>query len=90
MAEMTPKEALSLLNDVEFADKYQGKDEYTNMLLVCKEALEKQIPKKPVIKKSIKTNAFELRCPNCEVPLQADTPHCKNCGQALDWSGTNG
>ena len=50
------------------------------------EALEKQIPKKPTIKKSVKVNAFTLRCPNCEAVLQADSPCCRYCGQALDWS----
>nr|DAN65561.1 MAG TPA: Rad50 zinc hook motif [Caudoviricetes sp.] len=45
---MTAKKALELLNDVEFSEKYQGVQEYTEMLIVCKEALEKQIPKKPI------------------------------------------
>lgn len=38
---MTYDEALMLLNDMEFANKYQGKEEYTNMLILCKQALEK-------------------------------------------------
>ena len=37
---MTPQEALNLLNDTEFAEKHQGKEEYTDMLLMCKAALE--------------------------------------------------
>lgn len=45
---MTAEKALELLNDVEFSEKYQGVQEYTEMLIVCKEALEKQIPKKPI------------------------------------------
>lgn len=44
---MTPQEALELLNNMEFAEKYQGKQEYADMLLLCKEALEKQIPQTP-------------------------------------------
>lgn len=43
---MTNQEALKLLNDMEFAEKYQGKQEYADMLLLCKKSLEKQIPKK--------------------------------------------
>ena len=43
---MIAKKALELLNDVEFSEKYQGIQEYAEMLIVCKEALEKQIPKK--------------------------------------------
>lgn len=29
------KKALELLNDVEFPEKYQGVQEYTEMLIVC-------------------------------------------------------
>ena len=50
------------------------------------EAMEKQIPKKPIIKKSCKVNAFTLICPNCGAVLQSDSPHCRHCGQAIDWS----
>ena len=38
---MTPQKALEMLNDVKFSEKYQGKQKYTDMLLFCKEALEK-------------------------------------------------
>ena len=40
---MTPQEALELLNDLEFSEKYQDKEEYTDMLLLCKNALEKYL-----------------------------------------------
>lgn len=78
---MKPQEALNLLNDTEFAEKHQGKEEYTDMLLMCKAALEKQIPKKPVKTKS------EIVCPTCRT-LVGSNPYCKYCGQALDWSDT--
>ena len=52
-------------------------------------ALEKQIPKKPIIKKSVKVSAFMLRCPNCELVLQSDSPCCRYCGQSLDWSAVD-
>ena len=61
----------------------------TRYIPKIKVALEKQIPKKPTVKKSIKVNAFALRCPNCEAVLQSDSPHCRYCGQALDWSVDN-
>ena len=58
----------------------------------CKEALEKQIPKKP-----IKTNEdfeatsgrwiIDWECPVCGNPY-ADDSYCSCCGQALDWSDT--
>lgn len=93
---MTPQEALNLLNDTEFAEKHQGKQEYTDMLLMCKEALEKQIPKKPIKKNPIcyeKTKdgtefiAYDYFCPDCNKQIKATEHHCK-CGQALDWSDT--
>lgn len=82
---MTAQEALSLLNDMEFDKKYQGKQEYAEMLLVCKEALEKQMAKKPLPHKG-----WEGKCPTCGVIfLDRTTNYCGNCGQALDWSDTN-
>ena len=88
---MKPQEALKLLNDTEFAEKHQGKEEYTEMLLMCKEALEKQIPKKP-----IEDGYYDepCVCPNCgsNVINEADNDYrfncCYRCGQALDWSDT--
>lgn len=79
---MIAKKALELLNDVEFSEKYQGVQEYTEMLIVCKEALEKQIPKKPVEGRS------EIVCPTCKT-LVGSSPYCRYCGQALDHSGTD-
>ena len=82
---MTAEEALSLLNDMEFDKNYQGVQEYTEMLLVCKEALEKQIPKKVI----------KLACPSCNRIFlfrygeKRKGDYCDNCGQALDWSDNN-
>lgn len=43
------------------------------------EALEKQIPKKPI------DRCMFSECPNCgNVEIQ-DMAHCPDCGQALDW-----
>lgn len=86
---MTPQEALNLLNDTEFAEKHQGKEEYTDMLLMCKEALEKQIPKKPT-DKTLEYDGCYGRCPGCNRVIYdyKDRNRCYNCGQALDWSDT--
>lgn len=98
---MTAQEALSLLNDMEFDKKYQGKQEYAEMLLVCKEALEKQIPKKPkahivdVEKLKIgNANWCEgttvYRCPSCNDFISRIYDFCHKCGQKIDWSDNNG
>lgn len=62
------------------------------------EALNKQIPRKPVNKwetDGIKHSSSERVCPNCHHTIKdekiringkAVTLHCKYCGQAIDWS----
>lgn len=88
---MTAKKALELLNDVEFSEKYQGVQEYTEMLIVCKEALEKQIPEKPI------SEECYYICPCCRGDLgvsdddifiyELSMPkYCSNCGCVLDWT----
>ena len=64
--------------------------EFKNAVEIAKNAIEKQILKRPKIKSFPKTNGFELRCPNgdCGAVLQSDSPYCRYCGQALDWSDT--
>ena len=97
--EMTPQKALEMLNDVEFSEKYQGKQEYTDMLLFCKEAIEKQIPKK-TMRETEETQfggIIYFRC-SCCGSLQMSKlngqlfsggryRYCQFCGQALDWTG---
>ena len=87
---MTAEKALELLNDVELSEKYQDVQEYAEMLIVCKEALKKQIPKKPfaageehIFEKDEWKTIFE--CPFCGNPY-ADDSFCSCCGQKLDWS----
>ena len=41
-------------------------------------ALEKQIPKKPIKYKD------EIVCPSCKT-LVGSSPYCRYCGQALNW-----
>ena len=50
-------------------------------------AVEKQIPKKPINLKDNFYN-FHLVCPSCKNSISdvRDTNHCHHCGQTLDWS----
>lgn len=54
------------------------------------EALEKQIPKKPIFE-SDQTSPFGVDdvpyCPSCRCDLP-EVSYCEKCGQALDWSDT--
>ena len=54
------------------------------------EALEKQIPKKPIFE-SEQTSPFGVDdvpyCPSCRCDLP-EVNYCEKCGQALDWSDT--
>ena len=92
---MKPEEALFLFNNMEFAEKYQGKDEYTEVTLVIKQALEKQIPMKPfLLPLGMQTVTGEIvssvMCRICKKPFLNDAKikHCLFCGQLLDWSDT--
>lgn len=49
-------------------------------------ALEKQVPKKPLLVPMDDTCLYhEKHCPNCESLLVARYKHCPKCGQKLDW-----
>ena len=93
---MIAKKALELLNDVEFSEKYQGVQEYAEMLIVCKEALEKQIPKQPKYEDVDNIySAIKRTCTACGdvcMVSRGAKPYehyCRQCGQALDWSDDN-
>ena len=97
---MTYEKALELLNNMEFKHEYQGKDEYGDMLVKIKDALEKQIPKNPIedVSKDYEGNIIDevFFCPKCtrticfgcETDIKENYPYC-NCGQKIDWSDTD-
>jgi len=75
-----------------FIDRANGKipTDIASMAACCTEALEKQIPKKPVRDKMNMANL----CPACNNPFTLftnckvfdDHPnYCDACGQAIDW-----
>lgn len=64
-------------------------------LKAAKEALEKQIPKKPIITNDGFFNGQPIYdtwgCPNCGKVNETDFEdyeYCPICGQALDWGDT--
>ena len=54
------------------------------------QALEKQIPKKPIFANNMMTKDKFLMCPCCEFGFPDSLvflkTRCWNCGQKLDWS----
>ncbi len=93
---MTDEEAYKKLqaNYVFIAEGIFGSYEVTDLLFA---ALEKQIPKKPVCRKSgFKSIYYE--CPCCrryfvsildgELCAGRKYPYCFGCGQAIDWEDT--
>ena len=60
---------------------------------VILDALEKQIPKKPVLEKTKGIVGIDMwHCPVCDEEIISDwnkdiaNPYCHHCGQTLDWS----
>ena len=86
---MTPQEAIKTFKTVVVyaPEKYENK--YYKAIMLAIEALEKQIPKKP-----IKSDRQEIRytltydCPTCGRQFTGTgfADYCYHCGQALDWS----
>ena len=83
---MTPKEAIKQLNSVAI---YHFDKCTANAIDMAIEALEKQIPKKPLIRKAEDYfgNVKHTLCPNCqETEFVFTQPcFCHHCGQALNW-----
>lgn len=55
-------------------------------------ALERQIPKKPLIRYgnavlgTLPNESFKIEeCPCCKEYLDEETSYCQNCGQKIDW-----
>ena len=95
---MTEQEAIMIIENerpscgkkIEFTE--EEKYEAYSMAI---QALEKQIPKKPIMKQYFKDMEEKyLCCPTCGEILTDRIPgdnktfyfHCMNCGQKLDWS----
>lgn len=49
--------------------------------------LEKQIPKKPFVKKYAEEYGYWIwKCPNCGDEWAFRYNYCHNCGQKIDWN----
>ena len=88
---MTYEEAIKNINALNAVcgqkDLYDA--EFESALALAIESLEKQIPKKPIIREAEDYFGYveHILCPNCEkVDFGYEHPcFCKLCGQAIDW-----
>ena len=88
---MTYEEAIKNINALNAVcgkkDFYDA--EFENALALAIESLEKQIPKKPIIREAEDSFGFVkyILCPNCEkFEFGYERPcFCRICGQAIDW-----
>ena len=78
---MTPQEAIDIIKVAIAEVEWNYPMDYAVAFEGAIEALEKQIPQKPV-------DTDWLYCPNCKKSLNvmAKEKFCNDCGQALDWS----
>lgn len=58
----------------------------SGVLMKLKEALEMQIPSKPIL--DILNVAQPMYCPVCEGIVKIPQPYCTWCGQKLEWTET--
>lgn len=68
--------------------------EYAAAFRMAKEALGKQLPKKPICLDRTKhfENCDIILCPRCKkrLKMKSKGAYCDKCGGALDWSDDNG
>ena len=83
---MTYEEAIKQLNAIAI---YHFDKDTADTIDIAIDALEKQIPKKPITRKTEDYFGYvkHVLCPNCQkVEFGHEHPcFCKLCGQALDW-----
>lgn len=76
---MTENECIDVLKNLAFLSTNQEHEKCEESIKMAIQALEKQIPKKPIDK------LMYLECPSCGDVGIEDCGYCPCCGQALDW-----
>jgi len=81
----TKEEAIATLRYLVANEKHCRTQKDIEMLTICIDSLDKQIPKKP-----LDVHLDDWTCPNCFSECNADEhrgdDYCPICGQAIDWS----
>lgn len=90
---MTEQEAKAIISEIKMSYAENGEEECSEALDMAINAMEKQIPKKPIIH----TNDIDRLacCPVCDSNVdwtyegfwrKGNPKYCRECGQAIDWS----
>ena len=90
---MTNKEAIETINIAIAEVEWDYPMDYTVAFEAAVDALEKQIPKKPIktkiatLNKSPEAISWESIhcCPRCESNLASQYKYCPQCGQEIEW-----
>lgn len=87
----TTREALA---EIEFKGKEKSQEAVDEACLMACEALDKQIPMKPICLDRTKhfENCDIVLCPRCRkrLKMKSKGKYCDKCGHAIDWSDDNG
>ena len=94
---MTSKEAIETINIAMAEVEWDYPMDYTVAFEMAIDAIEKQIPKKPIktkiatLNKSPEAISWESIhcCPRCESNLAPQYKYCPQCGLEIDWSDDN-
>ena len=91
---MTNKEAIETINIAMAEVEWDYPMDYTVAFEMAIDAIEKQVPKKPIktkiatLNKSPEAISWESIhcCPRCESNLAPQYKYCPQCGLEIDWS----
>lgn len=85
---MTNDEAIGFLHDIQTDVVYNVTSGEKEALEMAIQALEKQIPKKPIhiTRNEHSTRIIGYGCPACHKDVIGSGFYCWSCGQAIDWS----
>lgn len=88
---MTYKEAKDILRVAAAEVEWAFPLDYTEAFKKAEEALDKQIPQRPINLSNAPLDAYcaIFRCPRCEgrLKMKSKGAYCDKCGGAIDWEG---
>ena len=88
---MTYKEAKDILRVAAAEVEWNCPLDYTEAFKKAGEALDKQIPQKPINLSNATLDAYcaIFRCPRCNgrLKMKSKGAYCDKCGQAITWEG---